>query len=183
MLANADHLLICAVPVASAQDDAKPGTGTVSLSADDPCRIIGKVTRFTSEFSPRMTITLPKDIGYASSEVVEVISDTELRVKRELKGEDDVGTAQVLEALEQLRKEGADGFSYKCVPYVSQEDMFRQVYHQLDEGGGIIIFPEGKVFPLLETVVLTYRRWQPRPNRLPALQGRLCAHGPRCHGQ
>ena len=130
-----------------------------------------------------MTITLPKDIGYASSEVVEVISDTELRAKRELKGEDDVGTAQVLEALEQLRNEGADGFSYKCVPYVSQEDMFRQVYHQLDEGGGIIIFPEGKVFPLLETVVLTYRRWQPRPNRLPALQGRLCAHGPRCHGQ
>ncbi|KAL1735328.1 hypothetical protein EV714DRAFT_200852 [Schizophyllum commune] len=131
------------IPVARAQDDAKPGTGTVSLSADNPCRIIGKDTRFTSEFSPRMAITLPKDIGYASSEVVEVISDTELRVKRELKGEDDVGTAQVLEALEQLHKEGADGFSYKCVPYVSQEDMFRQVYHQLDQGGGIIIFPEG----------------------------------------
>ncbi|KAL1743957.1 hypothetical protein HDZ31DRAFT_64566 [Schizophyllum fasciatum] len=131
------------IPVARAQDSAKPGSGTISLAADDPCRIIGRGTRFTSEFSPRMAITLPKEISYASSEVVEVISDTELRIKRELKGEDDVGTAEVLEALEQLRREDVEGFAYKSVPYVSQEEMFRQVYHQLDEGGGVVVFPEG----------------------------------------
>ncbi|TRM59370.1 hypothetical protein BD626DRAFT_508115 [Schizophyllum amplum] len=131
------------IPVARAQDSAKPGSGTVRLFVDDPCLVLGKDTRFQSELSPRMTITLPKDIGYASSEVVEVLSDTEVRVKREFKGESDVGTAQVLEAQEQKRKEGADGFSYKCVPYVSQEEMFRQVYRKLDEGGSIAVFPEG----------------------------------------
>ena len=69
-----------------AADSAKPGIGRVYLSADDPCLVIGEGTQFLSEFKPQMQIMLPKSVNSALAEVLEVISDTELRVKREFGG-------------------------------------------------------------------------------------------------
>ncbi|KAI6118395.1 glycerol-3-phosphate O-acyltransferase [Pisolithus sp. B1] len=75
------------IPVVRAMDEAKPGTGLVYLSPDDPCLLLGERTRFKSEFSPRTQIMLPKSVDSVVAEVLEVISDTKLRLKREFGSE------------------------------------------------------------------------------------------------
>jgi len=132
-----------AVPVSRAADMAKPGAGRVYLSPDDPCLVLGEGTKFLSEFAPRMQIMLPKSVSSAVAEVSEVISDTELRVKREFGGESGKGTARVREKLAELQSEGVTGLEYKKLPFVDQQDMYRHVYQCLKEGGSIGIFPEG----------------------------------------
>ena len=122
---------------------AKPGAGRVYLSPDDPCLVLGEGTKFLSEFAPRMQIMLPKSVSSAVAEVSEVISDTELRVKREFGGESGKGTARVREKLAELQSEGVTGLEYKKLPFVDQQDMYRHVYQCLKEGGSIGIFPEG----------------------------------------
>ncbi len=126
-----------------AADSASPGTGTLRLSPDDPCLVLGVGTRFTSEFSPRMQILLPKSIGSLLAEVVEVISDTELRVKREFGGEK--GTAKVRDKLAELEAEGKAGLEFKKLPFVDQQEMYRYVYECLQNNGSIGIFPEGEL--------------------------------------
>ncbi|TFY72710.1 hypothetical protein EVG20_g282 [Dentipellis fragilis] len=83
--------LMSSIPVARAADDAKPGTGRVFLSADDPCLVLGEDTVFTSEFAPKMQIMLSKTVGSAVAEVIEVISDTELRIKKRVRGRERQG--------------------------------------------------------------------------------------------
>ena len=80
-----------------AADDAKPGIGQVTISDEDPCLVIGYGTRFTEEFAPKMQIMLPKSVNFAVAEVTEVISDTELRIKKEFGGESGKGTARIRE--------------------------------------------------------------------------------------
>ncbi|KAF8921337.1 glycerol-3-phosphate O-acyltransferase [Mucidula mucida] len=133
--------LMESIPVSRAADSASPGTGTLRLSPDDPCLVLGVGTRFTSEFSPRMQILLPKSIGSLLAEVVEVISDTELRVKREFGGEK--GTAKVRDKLAELEAEGKAGLEFKKLPFVDQQEMYRYVYECLQNNGSIGIFPEG----------------------------------------
>ncbi|KAK7467110.1 Glycerol-3-phosphate/dihydroxyacetone phosphate acyltransferase [Stygiomarasmius scandens] len=135
--------LMDSIPVARAADDAKTGTGRVYLSEDDPCLVIGDGTRFLSEFKPRMQIMLPKSVNYCLAEVVEVVSDTELRIKREFGGESGKGTAKIREMISELRAEGITGLGFKTLPYVDQKDMYKYVYESLKRGGSIGIFPEG----------------------------------------
>jgi hypothetical protein len=67
------------VPVVRAADMASSGTGRIVLSDDDPLLVIGIATKFTDQVKSRSTLVLPKTAGYATAEVAEVISDTELR--------------------------------------------------------------------------------------------------------
>ncbi|KAH9484305.1 putative acyltransferase [Psilocybe cubensis] len=131
------------IPVSRAADSASPGTGRVLLSSEDPCLIIGEGTKFLSEFTPRMQILLPKSVNSAIAEVSEVISDTQLRVKKEFGGESGKGTARIREKLAELQGEGIIGLEYKKLPFVDQQDMYRHVYQCLQGGGSIGIFPEG----------------------------------------
>ena len=71
------------VPVARAQDMATNGTGSIKISSDDPLIVLGVGTKFTTEFEPKMQIMLNKHFGHATVEVVEVIDDTTLRIKKE----------------------------------------------------------------------------------------------------
>lgn len=135
----------CPVPVERAADAAKAGTGRIWLSEEDPCVVFGEGTRFLSDFEPRMQIMLPKDISSAVAEVSEVISDTELRIKKEFGGESGKRTAQIREKLAELKSDGINGLEYKKLPYVDQQEMYRYVYDCLKEGGSIGIFPEGEV--------------------------------------
>ncbi|KAI0062297.1 glycerol-3-phosphate O-acyltransferase [Artomyces pyxidatus] len=135
--------LMSSIPVARAADDAKTGTGRVYLSPDDPCLVLGEGTKFTSEFSPRMQIMLSKSVNSAVAEVVEVISDTQLRIKKEFGGESGKGTARVREKCEELKQQGIIGLDYKTLPFVDQQQMYRHVYQKLKDGGCIGIFPEG----------------------------------------
>ena len=132
-----------AVPVARAADYAERAAGRVSLSQDDPCLLVGYDTKFKSEFSPKMQIMLPKSVGSFVAEVVEVISDTELRIKKEFGGESGKGTNKIREKLKELEAQGIKGLEYKKMPYVNQQQMYHKVYQCLTNGGCIGIFPEG----------------------------------------
>jgi len=135
------------VPVARAADYARPGTGTICLSPDDPCTVLGEGTRFLSEFTPRMQIMLPSSFGSPVAEVTQVISDTELKIKREFGGENGKVTSRIREKTEELRANGVFGIDFKSLPHIDQQETFRHVYQRLTEGGCIGIFPEGPVSP------------------------------------
>lgn len=126
------------VPVVRAADDAKAGTGELTISEEESTLIIGHGTKFTSEFTPRMQIMLPKSMGSVVAEVTEVMSDTHLRIKKEFSG-----TAKLREKIKDVQAAGQQGFSFKRLPFVNQNEMYQYVYQSLTEGGAICIFPEG----------------------------------------
>lgn len=128
------------VPVARAADNAVAGTGLVTLSDDDPCLVIGIGTRFATELAPRKQIMLPRSVGNVVAEVVEVLSDTEARVKREFGGEQGKSTARIRE---QIKQDGEPGLSFKILPHIDQQEVYGHVYNCLQEGRCIGIFPEG----------------------------------------
>ncbi|TFY74185.1 hypothetical protein EWM64_g9828, partial [Hericium alpestre] len=135
--------LMSSIPVARAADDAKPGTGRVWLSEDDPCLVLGDGTKFTQEFTPKMQVMLSKAVGSVVAEVVEVLSDTELRIKKEFGGDSGKGTSRIREKYAELKEQGVEGLDFKRLPFVDQQEMYRHVYQRLTEGGCIGIFPEG----------------------------------------
>jgi glycerol-3-phosphate O-acyltransferase/dihydroxyacetone phosphate acyltransferase len=130
------------VPVARAADDAKAGAGRILLSSTDPLIVTGLSTQFTSQVKPRSQLVLPKSGGYATATVHEVISDTELKLKGEfmVAGKD---ASTNVKASSKLRDQGGEGWQYKVLPYVDQEDTYGAVFQRLNEGGCIGIFPEG----------------------------------------
>ncbi|PFH54384.1 hypothetical protein AMATHDRAFT_135688 [Amanita thiersii Skay4041] len=131
------------IPVSRAADSAKPGTGQIWISSEDPCLVQGEGTKFLSEFSPRMQVMLPRSVNSVVAEVSEVISDTELRIKREFGGESGKGTARIREKLAEIKKDGINGLEFKALPFLDQSEMYRHVYDCLKKGGAIGIFPEG----------------------------------------
>ncbi|CAK5277709.1 unnamed protein product, partial [Mycena citricolor] len=134
--------LMNSIPVVRAADSAKAGSGKITLSAADPCVVLGSGTRFTTELKPRMQLMLAKSLGSPIAEVAEIVSDTELRIKKEFGG--GKGTGRIREKVEELRAAGEDGgLQYKCMPFVDQQEMYQYVYNSLNEGGSIGIFPEG----------------------------------------
>ncbi|GAA5848725.1 hypothetical protein JCM8547_004608 [Rhodosporidiobolus lusitaniae] len=125
--------LMQSIPVARAQDYAFAGTGTIRLSPDDPLIILGTGTNFTKDFAqPRTQILLPRNLGSVTAEVVEVVSDTELQLKKEF----------AKKAMEGLKAK-ADGVPFKVLPHVDQSSMYSSVYQKLVDGGCVGIFPEG----------------------------------------
>ncbi|EJF65776.1 glycerol-3-phosphate O-acyltransferase [Dichomitus squalens] len=130
--------LMGSIPVVRAADDAKPGTGEVTISEEDATLIIGHGTKFTSDFTPKMQIMLPKSVGSLVAEVTEILSDTQLRIKKEFSG-----TAKLREKNKEIQAAGQRGFAFKKLPFVDQGKMYQYVYQCLTEGGAICIFPEG----------------------------------------
>lgn len=137
------HVLFLQVPVARAADSAQLGTGRVWISPDDPCLVLGEGTQFLSEFAPRMQIMLPKSVNSALAEVTEVLSDTQLKIKREFGGESGKGTVKIRDKISELRQQGTVGLDFKRLPFVDQQEMYKNVYECLKQGGSIGIFPEG----------------------------------------
>jgi glycerol-3-phosphate O-acyltransferase / dihydroxyacetone phosphate acyltransferase len=133
-----------AVPVVRAADDAKPGTGLVYITEDSPTVLRGVGTKFTTELAPRKQVMLGKSVNSAAAEIVEVISDTEARLKKEFGGESGKGTGKFLDT---LAERDVKGLEYKILPFVDQGEMYGAVYARLKEGGCIGIFPEGTVCP------------------------------------
>ncbi|KAJ4490780.1 glycerol-3-phosphate O-acyltransferase [Lentinula aciculospora] len=139
--------LMESIPVVRASDKAKVGTGTIHVNETDPCLVLGVDTKFTQELAPRMQIQLAKAVDYAAAEVIEVISDSELRIRQEFKVVNDSGndtsTAMLREKVAELRVTGVRGLDFKVVPYINQQEMYRYVYDRLAQGGSLGIFPEG----------------------------------------
>lgn len=130
--------MLQSIPVRRAADEAKAGRGriTVHPSGDDTL-LLGLGTAFTEQLQPRGQVMLPKETGFASADVVEVISDTEVRIKKPF------ASASALEALRAESDDGTRGSTYKCLPHINQTDMYSSVYQQLSKGGCLCIFPEG----------------------------------------
>ena len=120
------------------------GTGRISLSTEDPCLVLGEGTCFLTEFAPRMQIMLSQSLNSLVAEVSEVLSDTQLKIKREFGGESGKGTTRIREKVSELQQEGLKGLEFKRLPFVDQQEMYRYVYQCLKKGGSIGIFPEGE---------------------------------------
>lgn len=135
-------LFTLTVPVARAADSAKPGKGTISAHpSGDSLLIQGHGTEFTKQLVKKGQIVLPKSTGHASAEVVEIISDTEFKIKKEFKEQ------RALDALNGKKVEGQQdnpGTKYQCLPFVDQTKMYASVYESLAKGGSLGIFPEGE---------------------------------------
>ncbi|PBK84700.1 hypothetical protein ARMGADRAFT_1132289 [Armillaria gallica] len=137
------RIIKCRVPIfAFSILSLLPGTGKLRISPDDPCLVLGDGTRFLSELSPRMQTMLPKSVNSLVAEAAEIISDTELKVKREFGGEK--GTAKARDKIAELEATGEKGgLPFKKLPFVDQQEMYRYVYECLQNNGSIDIFPEG----------------------------------------
>ncbi|KAJ7774791.1 glycerol-3-phosphate O-acyltransferase [Mycena metata] len=134
--------LMHSIPVSRAADSARPGTGLMRLSTDDPCVVLGCGTQFLSEFTPRMQIMLSKSLNSLVAEIAQVVSDTELRIKKEFAS--GKGTVKIRARLAELRELGQEeGLEFKRLPFVDQQEMYQNVYEALNQGGSIGIFPEG----------------------------------------
>ncbi|KAI9144878.1 hypothetical protein BKA69DRAFT_1025347 [Paraphysoderma sedebokerense] len=120
------------IGVTRAQDIAKPGTGTVYYPdpRNAPNIIKGHNTKFTQELKPSWAIALPKNLG--SADVVEIISDTEIRLKKPFKDDEAVAALSTPE-----------GTSFKAVPHVDYSVVYNKVFERLNLGRCIGIFPEG----------------------------------------
>ncbi|CAO3610115.1 unnamed protein product [Cunninghamella echinulata] len=122
--------MVNAIPVIRPQDLAVKGTGTLQLldRKMEPLKITGQGTKFTQQLKPHSSIVLPNKGGQA--EVIEILSDTELIIKKEFK---DLKSLALLD----------EGTPFKCVPHVDQDAVYRCVHDQLNQNQCITIFPEG----------------------------------------
>ena len=84
---------------------------------------------------------LPKSVGSLVAEVLEVHSDSKLKIKKEFGGESGKGTS-IIRA--KLKTPGVNGLDFKKMPHVDQHETYFHVYENLKQGGCIVIFPEGK---------------------------------------
>lgn len=145
-----------AVPVGRAQDSTKPGKGTIYLPdpTGDSTLIRGSGTQFDKEGEVGGLIALPlQDGSAASADIAEIMGPEELRVKKGFKGE---------VALKQLTGKGLEngaskldgmvtgdsatqyqGTKYKIAPKIDQTKVYDAVFHRLNDGGCVGIFPEG----------------------------------------
>ncbi|KAG8530947.1 uncharacterized protein KY384_004304 [Bacidia gigantensis] len=144
--------IVGAVPVGRALDSTKPASGRVY--APDPTNdsrlIRGVGTRFESEAQIGGLIVLPSINGNAANaEILEVMSDQELRLKKDFKEEvalkqltgrpfDSSGDRSNVEASNQFK-----GINFKFAPKVDQSKVYDAVFDRLRAGGCVGIFPEG----------------------------------------
>ncbi|CUM54969.1 unnamed protein product [Debaryomyces tyrocola] len=118
------------IPVIRAQDNLKKATGKIFIDVElDPCRVIGKNTMFLLECAVRGMLALPQSLG--ASEILEIISDTELIIRKEFKRTDQITT---------LLKNGT---SFKLADRIDQKKVYQIVFRHLSLGNCIGIFPEG----------------------------------------
>lgn len=144
-----------ALPVSRALDSVKAAKGKIFLASpeDDPTLIHGIDTDFKNgDFEVGGLIVLPKVRGQTpSTEIAEIISPTELRLKKPFK------TPEALESLNcQVSSSGkltpehssngnanTKGTTFKVAPHVDQTKVYDRVFEDLKDGGCIGIFPEG----------------------------------------
>lgn len=111
------------------QDLVYTGKGTIFLDSFDPTLVRGNFTLFTKQLSSRFFLILSKTVKL---EVVEVISDTAVRIRQEVEDQ------PTLSAL----KDGG-GIRFKIMPHIDQKGLYKKVNEKLSNGDCITIFPEG----------------------------------------
>ncbi|KAG7664757.1 SCT1 [[Candida] subhashii] len=118
------------IPVVRPQDNLVKGTGKIFVDFDkDPYKVTGVGTKFTQECMVKGLFALPQSLG--ASEITQIISDTELRIRKEFKDTD------------QIRQLLTKGTSFKKADKVDQKQVYQLVFDHLSDGNCIGIFPEG----------------------------------------
>lgn len=123
-----------AIPVERAQDLLKPCPGKIYLGELDD-EIIGEGTKFTKDCSVKGLIGLPSSKG--NFQIVEVISDTKLKIKN---GYKDKSNEETTKARYELLHNGT---SFKLAPHIDNNQLFQNVFDFLNEGKVLGLFPEG----------------------------------------
>ncbi|KAJ7046592.1 hypothetical protein C8F04DRAFT_202166 [Mycena alexandri] len=107
--------LMDSFPVTRAADSVRPGTGLMhrrsmcGLGMRDPVSI-----RVHSAHADN-ALKIPNSLA----EIVEVVSDTELKIKKEFAS--GKGTVEIREKLAELRQLGQDGLEFKRLPFVTSK--------------------------------------------------------------
>lgn len=144
--------LVGSVPVGRALDSKKPAKGKIYLPdpENDPTLIKGTEVNFKSEqFMPGGLVVLPSVNNVAAnSEIQEIVSGNELRLKKPFKG--DVAYKQLTgkpleEDVPNGHAEGKsfEGTPFEVAPHVDQGQVYEAVFDRIKTGGCIGIFPEG----------------------------------------
>ncbi|KAI8988801.1 hypothetical protein BDB01DRAFT_842323 [Pilobolus umbonatus] len=115
-----------AIPVVRPQDLAVKGTGKLLVDEQSEFIVRGENTRFTQEVGPRDLISVNKSIKLL---VLEVISDTELKLKSPMNSDE----MHVI----------STGRNFKIIPHINQSVLYEKVHERFNKGGSILIFPEG----------------------------------------
>ncbi|QSL65766.1 hypothetical protein MERGE_000044 [Pneumocystis wakefieldiae] len=115
------------IPVARPFDYLKQGTGKIVLSTTNPMHAYGIGTVFTKELSKGSSIVIP---NIHNLEVANVISDTEIILKEEIKEFPSISSEE-------------NGLSFKIASKIDQSKVYSLIFKKLEEGKCIGIFPEG----------------------------------------
>lgn len=171
--------MVGSVPVGRALDSKKPAKGLIFLPdpEGDPTLIRGVGTDFTNgEYMTGGLLVLPSVKNEAANtEIKEIVSAEEIRVKKPFKGPAALAQLTGQEIYDAdgnvredvgIRKPEGDfkGIKFSAAPHVDQSSVYNAVFKKLREGGCIGIFPEGGSHD--------------RTELLP-LKGETCA----CHGR
>ncbi|CAG8546241.1 7369_t:CDS:2 [Acaulospora morrowiae] len=122
-----------AITLERPKDFAEMGKGSIQLDQykDDSFHVNGIGTEFTKQLKVGGRIALPND--YGSSEILEILSDTELVIREEFKG---------FKALEMLTQ--PNGTPYVYLPRVDQSHLYKKTIEVLNAGKCIGMLPEGR---------------------------------------
>lgn len=165
-----------AVPVSRALDILKPGEGKIYLPDPDhdPTLVRGVGTKFDGpDVQVGGLLVLPSVNGSAANaEILEIHGPEELRLKKPFKGKtaikqltgrDDIDDeGRIMNGVDGIVgiKGDFQGTSYKTAPKVDQTKVYDAVFHRLNQGECVGIFPEGGSHDRTELLPLkgTYRQ-------------------------
>ena len=142
-----------AVSVGRALDLTSQASGRIYLPdpTNDPLLIRGVGTKFEKQAQVGGLVVLPTVDGTAANaEVQEILSDEEIRLKKEFRGDIAVRqlTGKPLDGRESMngdltKNHGFGGINFKVAPKVDQTKVYDAVFERLQAGGCVGIFPEG----------------------------------------
>lgn len=121
---------VMSIGVVRAQDNLKLSRGKITVDPENPRRIIGHGTFFTSDCKPKGLLGLPKSMGNVEVDAIE--SDTVLTIRKEFK----MNKPEVKSAL-------TKGTPFKYADKVNQSLVYHKVFEHLAHNQCIGIFPEG----------------------------------------
>lgn len=129
------------ISVERPQDLVKPYDGTIRIENfakdNDNLTVIGEGTQFTKYATPKGIIGLTHYLGNAKVDHVE--SDTKLILLTPFRVNFDNPNEKEQELLNGLK----NGHPYVLAPHIDNTKVFKNVFHHLNKGGALGIFPEG----------------------------------------
>lgn len=133
--------LCSAIPVERAQDLVKPYEGSIWVKDfgkdNDNLTVLGKGTHFTKDAMEKGLVGLTDYLG--NTQIAEIVSDTELKLKKPFKVNFDNPTERDRKIMSAL----TDGSTYVLAPYINNHHVFSEVFDHLNSNKALGIFPEG----------------------------------------